>query len=55
MIEIAKDLCVYCLDPATEIRITNLYIVGVCKSHDTLSDQEINDIIKNDNTETHFD
>jgi hypothetical protein len=55
MIEIAKDLCIYCLNPAIEIRITKLYIVGVCKNHNTLSDQEINDIIKDNSAETYFD
>lgn len=45
MIEITKDLCVYCLNKATEIKTTNKYIVGLCSDHKDLSNEEIEDIL----------
>lgn len=45
MMTIAKDICVYCLDAATNTRVTSRYEVGICDKHKNISDQEIFEIL----------
>jgi hypothetical protein len=45
MMEIVKDLCVYCLEKATVPRNTGRYIVGLCDVHKDLDNKDIDEIL----------
>lgn len=45
MIEVTKDLCVYCLSKATTTKKTSKYIVGLCDEHKDLDSKDIDEIL----------
>ena len=45
MKELATDICIYCCGKANEVRKINDIIVGLCKEHIDISNDEIREII----------
>jgi hypothetical protein len=45
IIEVTKELCVYCLEKATVPRNTGRYIVGLCDLHKDLDNKDIDEIL----------
>lgn len=45
MIEVTKELCVYCLAKSSISRDTEKYIVGLCDKHKNIDNKDIDEII----------
>jgi hypothetical protein len=45
IVEMTKDLCVYCLDKATVSKDTGKYLVGLCDVHKDLDSNDIDEIL----------
>ncbi len=45
MMEVTKDLCVFCLGKAETQRNTGKYLVGLCYAHKDLDNKDIDEIL----------